>query len=162
VAKQSGKKAIVFDKDNGYIEMAAQWQGAKGGHVLVGFPNAEPYPDSDMTVASVAMINEFGSESAGIPERPFMRTTYIENARKIEQTIDKLVAKWFEGRISEALALKVIGQQITNMMKAKLRAGPWVPNAPSTIARKGSSKPLIDTGLMLKSIAFKVKTGRSK
>jgi len=34
------------------------------------------------------------------------------------------------------------------------------PNAPSTIAQKGSSKPLIDTGSMLNSITYAVRKKR--
>lgn len=36
----------------------------------------------------------------------------------------------------------------------------WTPNAPSTIAAKGSSRPLIDTGLMRRSIKYVVRKVR--
>ena len=34
------------------------------------------------------------------------------------------------------------------------RPGHWAPNAPSTILKKGSSKPLIDTGAMMGAIRY--------
>ena len=41
-------------------------------------------------------------------------------------------------------------------MKLKFTDGTLTPNAPSTIKKKGSSRPLIDTGQLRQSISNKV------
>lgn len=41
-------------------------------------------------------------------------------------------------------------------VKKRIITGPFVPNAPTTIAKKGSDKPLIDTGQLLDAIDYKM------
>ena len=58
--------------------------------------------------------------------------------------------------------LKQIGVLILNEVNKNFVRGSndgdaWTPNAPATIARKGSSKPLIDTGNLRASFTFQVK-----
>ena len=53
------------------------------------------------------------------------------------------------GKIVHRAALK-----LEKNIKGVIREGgiPYIPNAPATIRRKGSSHPLIDTGAMLRSV----------
>ena len=39
-------------------------------------------------------------------------------------------------------------------MQDKITSGSFAPNAESTIKKKGSSKPLVDTGRMRKSVNY--------
>lgn len=50
------------------------------------------------------------------------------------------------GEATKALALQTIGQLHQSQIAAHIRSGEFTANAPSTIKRKGSSKPLVDTG----------------
>lgn len=108
------------------------------------------------TVAEIAESHEFG---LGVPTRSWLRGWVDGNQTQIEDDIrDFAVAGVKRGTPSEVvaqqLALRFAGRvqkRITNT------PGDWPPNSPVTIAKKGSSKPLIDTGVMRSSITGKVK-----
>tara|TARA_Y100000004_G_scaffold70614_1_gene79425 strand:+ start:1379 stop:1816 length:438 start_codon:yes stop_codon:yes gene_type:complete len=60
------------------------------------------------------------------------------------------------------VALKRIGIKILNEVNKNFQRGgndgvAWEANAPATIARKGSSRPLIDTGNLRGSFTFQVR-----
>lgn len=120
--------------------------------VRVGFLSGATYPDGT-SVPLVAAINEFGAPSRGQPPRPFMRravakhqghwakdmaTLLVKNDYNVEKTLDGM-GILIEGQIR---------QSITDLRSPKL--------ADSTKARKGSSKPLIETGHMRESVDHEV------
>ena len=41
-----------------------------------------------------------------------------------------------------------------DVIQESITEGAWEPNAPSTVAKKKSSKPLIDTGRMRQSVNY--------
>ena len=122
--------------------------------VYVGFPAEfdEPLEGvKNFNLASLAAVLEFGNER--IPSRPFLRQTLEENQEKYTA----LFVQWFDqgvpvAQIYERLAVMVQGDVQMNIVK-----GEWVANAKSTIRRKKSSKPLIDTGKMRQSVRGIVK-----
>lgn len=122
--------------------------------VYVGFPaefNEKLEGSDNFNLASLAAVLEFGNES--IPSRPFLRQTLAENQEKYTT----LFVKLFESGISieqiyEQIALIAQGDVQQNIVNGK-----WTANAPSTIKRKKSSKPLIDTGKLRQSVRGIVK-----
>ena len=63
------------------------------------------------------------------------------------------------GRIDDpATALELAGVHMLRSIQRNFdaigRPERWAPNAPGTIARKGSSKPLVDTGWLMNSVRF--------
>ena len=50
--------------------------------------------------------------------------------------------------------MKSIGVFQKGLVQAEIVDGDFEPNAPSTIKKKGSDKPLIDTGKMRQSVNF--------
>ena len=122
--------------------------------VYVGFPaefNEKVEGSDNFNLASLAAVLEFGNER--IPSRPFLRQTLAENQEKYTA----LFVKLFESGISidqiyEQIALIAQGDVQQNIVNGK-----WTANAPSTIKRKKSSKPLIDTGKLRQSVRGIVK-----
>jgi hypothetical protein len=91
-----------------------------------------------------------------IPPRPFMRLAarnFMSKRTAIQATITN---KAMKGEITAAQALARVGLVMENEVVKSMKNGNWIPNAPSTIARKGFDKPLIETGLMWKSVSSKV------
>ena len=122
-------------------------------NVKVGWPKGPLRPDG-LSVAQVAAWNEFGTER--IPERPALRTG-IQRAQPGALALNRRTAKAvIDGRMAAAQALGLLGEFAAGEVKKAIIAGPWVPNAPSTIKRKGSSKPLIDTSQELQSVTYVV------
>ena len=108
----------------------------------------------EITVADVVAWNEFGSERS--PSRPFMRQTVEDYKGQITKHANKAVKAAIHGGGAEE-ALNSIGAFTKGKMQLEIRNGDWVPNAPYTIAKKGSDKPLIDTGRMRQSIVYVIK-----
>lgn len=128
--------------------------------LAVGYPSSETgslrYPDGT-SVVLVAAVNNFGSSSMGIPARPFM----IEGAAPaIEATAPiaaALIPALNAGTATVEDILGDMGPFAEAAFKEKLTDGPWEPNAPLTVDLKGSSTPLIDTGLLRNSLTHVVR-----
>lgn len=88
-----------------------------------------------------------------IPQRSFLRATVDEKQAQITKLATNAVKSVIEGTDPEA-AMRVVGQSIEGMVQKKITSGPFTPNAPSTIKRKRSSRPLIDTGHMRQSVRY--------
>lgn len=136
---------------DGIKQLLARLASLKTQSVYVGVPaqNKETVKDEpQFNLASLAAVLEFGSADKRIPSRPFLRQTLAENH-------DKYV-KFFSSQFQDGMAVEEIYTQLAVMAKrdvqGNIRNGNWVANAPSTIKRKGSSKPLIDTGRLMQSI----------
>ncbi len=107
-----------------------------------------------VSVAQVAAWNEFGTEHS--PSRPFMRQTLTNQREKITKFVQNRAKGVVTGSMSAQTALNGIGSYVKGRMQAEIRDGEFEPNAPSTVAHKGSSKPLIDTGHMRQSIVYEI------
>ena len=116
----------------------------KSAHVEVGIIKPEQKEDSEgLTVAEVAFYNEFGTENGRIPERSFLRPVLEENKEKIRKFVDKLKLKIIGNKITERKALGLLGEFVKSLVQKKITDLKNPPNAPSTIAKKGSSNPLV-------------------
>lgn len=104
----------------------------------------------DFRLVDIASIQEYGSKDGSIPPRPWMRTAYDKHHRKWIGMMDRAVSAKIKGRTGEA-ELRLLGVVMVGDLQESLLDGPWVPNAPSTIAAKGSDQPLFDTGQLNQS-----------
>lgn len=137
-----------------FKQLIEQMKASGEKAVYVGFPaefNEKVEGSDNFNLASLAAVLEFGNER--IPSRPFLRQTLAENQEKYTA----LFVKLFESGVSidqiyEQIALIAQGDVQQNIVNGK-----WTANAPSTIKRKKSSKPLIDTGKLRQSVKGIVK-----
>lgn len=108
-----------------------------------------------MTNAEVGLIQEMGSVSRGIPRRSFLLDTFTGHGKDLMVTLKSDVEAFFKtGKVEEYL--KRCGIACTNLVVDAFDTsgwGNWKPNAPATIAAKGSDKPLIDRGELWQAIA---------
>lgn len=123
-------------------------------HVKVGLPKgSNPYPDGTDVIA-VGVYNEFGTER--IPERSFLRSGIANNRatyRKLNRgSLQKIRAE----KLTIAQGLGRLGIQAQNDVQDQIVEASAPPNHPATIAAKGSSNPLIDTGHLRQSITYEV------
>lgn len=107
------------------------------------------------TLYDVAAANEFGTSS--IPERSFLRGTIDAHRGKIVAFCRKQAIEVVRQDISVDVALGRIGLFVQGLIQQRIAAGIPPENAESTIAAKGSSKPLIDSGQLRASIAYEVR-----
>lgn len=107
-----------------------------------------------ITVFQIGMIHEFGAPEKNIPRRSFIRVPIENNIKEITKLIEnnhKLVS---ENSMSAKVALDRIGLKAQNTIKESFRNNDWKANSEATIKRKGSSRPLIDTGQLIGSISY--------
>ncbi len=147
---------VFSDKDKGFAALFKKLKAGKAT-LTVGIHGAEggtPDGSGKLTVGDVATIHEYGLGNC--PERSFIRSWADENQAKNRITIEKVMGAVVSGRLSVKQSLDAIGLRFVAEMQARIVAGIEPPLAESTIARKGSSTPLIDTGQLKSSIRHKV------
>lgn|SRR5574342_207575 len=167
----TGRVRIV-DRDNGYrarlqaiakigrhvvrvgiqgSQASARHRGAARG--LSGFAGVVKTAQS-LTVGEIAAIHEFGL--GGLPQRSWLRGWCDGQAAMIHRTLAELARRVVAGKMDEERALSLAGAKFQGSIQARIRAGVPPPNRPSTIARKGSSTPLVDTGQLRASVTWLV------
>ena len=109
-----------------------------------------------LTPAQKAIVNEFGVPGK-IPARPFMRNTFRNN-RNFVATLQKNVTAVVQDNVPVSKALVLVGEKVRKEITLEINALQEPANAPSTIARKGSSKPLIDTAEMRNNVNYRLNT----
>lgn len=121
--------------------------------IQAGFQGDQKYEDGT-SIAQVAAVNEFGASD--IPERPFMRQSFENHEGELQAACDAAQRLVSSGGSAEQ-ALQQIGVVAKGLVQDEIVNGGFAPNAESTIKKKGSEQPLIDTGTMRQSVNFVVK-----
>lgn len=129
--------------------------------VLVGVPQEEAGREqNDITNAELLYIHTNGSPANNIPPRPIVEPAIQDSKEEIGTLLKEAILKALEGDTGGAIAgMEKAGTQGENAVKGWFTnpKNGWAENAESTKKRKGSSKPLIDTGQLRKSITHVVK-----
>lgn len=146
------------DKLRAALANMARELGSGGSTVRVGFLEGATYPNGT-SVPMVAAINEFGAPSHGQPPRPFFRRMI---AAKEHEWAPALALQLKAMNYDAGRALDRIGEGIAGQLKQSIVDLVDPPLAPSTIARKGFPKPLIDKGVLLQSVSHEVVTSPPK
>lgn len=123
-----------------------------GGTVKVGFLEGATYPDGT-SVPLVAAINEFGAPSRGQPPRPFFRNMIQAKSGEWPKAVEGLLKA---NNYDAKRTLELTGAAIAGQLRQSIVDLVDPPLAPSTVRRKGFSKPLIDTSVMINSVDFEV------
>lgn len=121
--------------------------------VRVGFLENARYPDGK-PVAFIAAIHNYGAPRAGIPPRPFFSNMIANKQGEWPAAIAGLLRA---NDYDAARALDIAGAAIAGQLRQSIIDTNAPPLAPSTIRRKGFSKPLIETSHMINSIDHEVR-----
>jgi len=151
--------SVKFEtKDLGKAKIERELKAAKKLVALVGIPSdAKRHEDNpNIGLAQIAYIMEKGSAVNNIPARPFMHQTRERNEKRVLGLSKKLLNALSSGSTTAMDAIKKLGGAYELAMKEIFIEGSFAPNALSTIRKKKSSRPLIDTSLLRQSIKFKV------
>lgn len=131
----------------------------KGGQITAGLHGDEggtPHEGGQST-AEIGEQHEFG---LGVPQRSIIRAWFDENKSEIEAKLtEQLTLSLKEGKpLDWALERCALWMQAS--MQKRIVDGIKPDNHPMTIARKGSSTPLIDTGVLKASLLAYVNGSR--
>lgn len=156
-------RTVVADVDLGMEDIERELKKINNSYVLVGFQAGSVTKSqtkdgrkkkAGLSMPEIAAANEFGTNT--IPARPFMRTSYDENKQRIDRAIQGEYVKITKGKSTVKRSLTALGVFMVDQIKMKIRSIQSPPNSPRTIAKKKSSKPLIDFGQMIQSVHAKV------
>ena len=135
--------------DSAMRELAAKVE--KPATLRVGFLENARYPDGT-PVALIASLNEYGKPPTQ-PPRPFFRNMIAKYSKEWPAAIAGLLKS---NNYDAVRALDLAGSAIAGQLRQSIVDLLEPPLAASTIARKGHSKPLIDTGHMLQSVDHEI------
>lgn len=145
----------VTETDQGWQRIKDEISAAQGAGVNVGIlsDETETYEDgTDMLL--VAAANEFGTADGHIPPRPFIRGSFDQQSRALQVLSERLWNQVLAGRLTARNALGLLGEEHQGQVQDYIVALQTPPNAPSTIAQKGSSNPLNDEGRLRNAIRW--------
>lgn len=120
--------------------------------VFVGVPRSSNGARGN---ALIGMVHEFGLGNN--PERSWLRSTMTEQSSKYAKLIAETIPESIKSGMSAYDAYSRLGTLAVNDVKIKLASGEFVALKQATIDRKGSSKPLIDTGNLRQSINYEIR-----
>lgn len=107
--------------------------------------------------AELAYIHSKGAPMHNIPARPFMEPSIEKNKDTIAKLQGNIIRAALEGKVDIVnTGSQRLGMYIATEAKRYFtdESNGWAPNAPSTIARKGSDQPLIDTAALRNAITY--------
>lgn len=152
------------DQDKGFAALFKRLGDSKGLVLTVGVHGPEGSAEheappgggsSPLTVAQVATIHEYGLGTS--PERSFIRAWSDENESKNLETLVKIGQAVVQGKFTAEQGLDRAGLRFVAEIQKRIRGGIAPPLKPATIARKGSSTPLVNTGQLITSIRHRVR-----
>lgn len=149
----------VAENATEWLEIKKMVQELKTGKAyvkagIVGDGATDVAEGQQASTVDIALWNEFGTDH--IPERSFIRKPFEANRQKYLKALNELLPKVVNKQMTIIRALKLVGLAMATDMKKAILSGSGIPppNAPSTIAAKGSSRPLVDTGHLVQRISY--------
>ena len=129
----------------------------------VGWFDTSQYQDGT-PVAYVAAIHEFGNPAGGVPARPFMRPTVEAKTPEWKSTLAGGAHQVLTGRLTAEQMLGQVGQMaagniaetISSIDTPALKTGTIKARESRRKSPGVSTKPLVDTGLLIQSVNHKV------
>lgn len=105
--------------------------------------------DTTLNNAELGAIQMFGSVTKNIPPRDFLRFPIELNKREIVRAMESKPVKAAVAAGDYKQVYALLGAKALEFVLEAFATsgfGQWAPNAPATIAKKGSDRPLIDWG----------------
>lgn len=171
IARKSGAAAFAkrmsgLTKLSAYVGVPAAGRDARTKQLLdmAGKTNSKKKKarlkksaEKDINNAELLFIQENGSPINKIPPRPLLKPAIEADgnrqaiAHEISASVKSQLDGDKEGAEKNMLRASIAGQNAARKWFTDGRNN-WAPNAPSTVKRKGSDRPLIDTGALRASI----------
>lgn len=145
------KKVELIDKDLGWKKIKKQFSRADlelSVGILEGSPSRT---EGGPTNAVIGHIHEYGLGNN--PERSFLRSTMDDK----KGSADRMVIRDIRRGMTPEQVLNLLGLKLQADVRATIRSNIPPALSASTIAQKGSSVALVDTGQLVQSIDYQVK-----
>lgn len=153
-------RARIIDQDLGWRKIKRALERSRDATVVtIGVhEDAASRKDGDgISGVVLAAVHEFGRRDGSIPERSFIRSTIDDNARKYSALTKNMLLRIMRSGMTSHHALGLLGARVVADIKRRIQHGIAPDIQEATKQRKGSSKPLIDTAQLLRSITHVVR-----
>lgn len=107
-----------------------------------------------LSLLEVAVVHEFGA--GPVPQRSFIRATIDAHKADIEAELKNLARGVVSGKIDARGALNLLGAKVAGWCQSRIASGIAPALKAETVRRKGSSKPLVNTGQLKSAITWRV------
>lgn len=160
ITKASGKELIKAD------DLRRKLMDLTKVDALVGIPQATTRRRrDDATNAELMFIHSHGSPARNIPMRKSIEPAIAAEGNRqaiAAELKEAAIAKLHDNDLDAIAHLKRAGLIAANASKAWFTdpRNHWAPNTPETIRRKGSNRPLIDTGALRAAIVYVIREVR--
>lgn len=150
---------IIHKEHNGGVRGLIERMKALGKkQVYIGVPaSKDSIHEGGINMATLLAVHTLGAPSKGIPQRDALRPPLINNKDKYVQ----LMATGFANALADGTDPNIVYEKIgivaSDDVKAYFLDGSFKELNEATVERKGSSKPLVDTGEMRNSITYEVR-----
>jgi len=137
------------------------WKYFLEHEVVVGITEESNVSEGAFTSAGLLYMHNNGVPSRNIPARPVLGPALAQE--DIAEAIRTMMMDAAENALVKgdmekcAACFEKAGMLGRDACKNYVMGGHLAPNAESTIRKKGSSRPLIDTGAMVESISYAVR-----
>lgn len=150
-------KTDVQIDDDGSLDRFIKNAEKIGGHVEVGWLGNKTHIGGGggkrtITQADLMAIHIYGTKH--IPVRDPLTPAIMEKQDKYRNMIQQSVVPILDGRMDIASLWQFIGMEAQADIQQYMVNGKFAPLNPKTIKRKGSSKPLIDTGQSRQGVTY--------
>ena len=146
----------IIEKTNALNRIAKIVSALSRLKIDVGFFGGEKNNKDELTLATVAKINEYGSLDGKIPARPFMRMTLSRNNQFRGELKSALKESYYDVNNVSGPSTK-FGINAMQEMQREFTIGEFIKNSPSTIKKKNSSRPLMDMGQLRRAVSWRIK-----
>lgn len=153
--KSSRKGGEITNAELGYILSTGVRASDMRHEMAQGMQSGQTYKQ-----AYDAYIFSHGDPLWHIPPRPFLEPAIEANLDKLIAQQQRILVATLDNRKEEARAhMERLGLMAQNYAKGWFvnSQNLWDPNAPATIAAKGSDRPNIDTGALRNSIHYVIR-----
>lgn len=155
--------ARFSDKDHGYAELVKRVVGMKPVSIATGLLAKDgekaAFGSKELSLIEVAVVNHFGSSDGHIPARRFITDWFDANESHLREMLVTLMRQAVKGDLTREQVLNQMGAYCVGSIQENIAKGVPPPNAPSTIAKKKSSTPLVNTGQLRSAMSFEVREG---
>lgn len=141
----------TIDRDLGGRKILAQAKEFNGAVVESGLFAGDRRPEgSELTVAQIGAVHEFGSKDGRIPERSWLRRAVRENGPGWQRSIDEMLDGILRGRGQVFPSLIAFGERVASDIRATIDKVLTPPKAESTLRAEGGPLKRTKTGRVKK------------
>ncbi len=154
------KVQVSKGTDGSLDDIFARYLELEEMQVEAGFMTHKKHPETGIDMVELANIQQFGSVTRNIPERPFMTDGFVLSQDEIKKRLPGAVHKYLKGTSAE-IALKPIAEVSKESIVKAIKMQRFTPLSPTTIRKRkekgnNSTTILIDTSYMINNIETKI------